>query len=304
MIIPKQSEPSLTTIDPRSGELKLLAELREANEQLLLAGLRAQDSADEALAARARAEATAQRLEEIERELRATAEFREQLLAIVGHDLRNPLGAIIMAAGLLLRNGHLGEADGRLVARIINSSQRMTRMITELRDFTRARLGGGLPLFVKPVDLAEICLNVVGELELTTIILLRCEIDGELRGTWDGDRLYQLISNLVGNAIDYATPVTPVVVAARVDGAEVVVEVRNQGISIPPDALRTIFEPFRRGTKDEKSGVTHLGLGLYIAHQIALAHGGELTAQSAAGTTTFALRLPRVTTAAAAGEQG
>ena len=276
-----------------AGVQKLLADLRDANEQLLLAGLRAQESADQAMAARVRAEETARRLEEIERELRATAEFREQLLAIVGHDLRNPLGAIIMAAGLLLRNGHLGEADGRLVARIINSSQRMTRMITELRDFTRARLGGGLPLFLNPVDLSEICLNVVSELELTTIVVLRCELDGDLRGTWDGDRLYQLISNLVGNAIDYATPTTPVAVRARVDGAEVVVEVCNAGVPIPPETMRVIFEPFRRGGKDEKTGVTHLGLGLYIAHQIALAHGGALTAQSAGGTTTFALRLPR-----------
>ena len=297
MAIPKLGDPLVS--DAQSGTLKLFEDLRDANEQLLVAGMRAQESADQAEAARARAEETARRLEAIERELRATAEFREQLLAIVGHDLRNPLGAIIMAAGLLLRNGHLGEADGRLVARIINSSQRMTRMITELRDFTRARLGGGLPLFLKPADLAEICRNVVGELELSTIILLRCELDGDLTGTWDGDRLYQLISNLAGNAIDYATPSTPVLVQARVDGAEVVVEVVNQGVAIPSEAMRVIFEPFRRGAKDEKSGVTHLGLGLYIAHQIALAHGGTLAAQSSGGMTTFSLRLPRATAAKA-----
>jgi len=295
MATPAQGDPKDAV-----GVQQLLADLRDANEQLLLAGMRAQESADEALAARSRAEATAKRLEEIERELRATGEFREQLLAIVGHDLRNPLGAIVMAAGLLLRNGHLGEADGRLVARIINSSQRMTRMITELRDFTRARLGGGLPLFVKPVDLAEICRNVVAELELTTIILLRCEIEGELAGTWDGDRLYQLLSNLVGNAIDYATPATPVDVRARLDGAEVVVEVSNQGVTIAPEAMRVIFEPFRRSARDEKSGVTHLGLGLYIAQQIALAHGGTLAARSRDGTTMFALRLPRPGAARAA----
>ena len=286
-----------------SGALKLLQDLRDANEQLLLAAMRAQHSADEALLARERAEQTARRLEAIERELRATADFREQLLAIVGHDLRNPLGAIVMAAGILLHNGNLGESDGRLVARIINSSQRMTRMITELRDFTRARLGGGLPLFVKPVDLAEVCRNVVGELELNTTLSLRCEFAGDLQGTWDGDRLYQLISNLTGNAIDYATPGTPILVSARVDGGEVVAEVANQGVPIAAEVLPRIFEPFHRGTREEKSsGVTHLGLGLYIASQIALAHGGTLEVRSGGGTTTFVMRLPRGPSAGSAAD--
>jgi signal transduction histidine kinase len=300
MATPKQDDPQEDAGGEQSEDRKLLADQRDANEQLLLAGIRAQEAADEALAARTRAEDATRHLEAIERELRGTAEFREQLLAIVGHDLRNPLGAITIAAGLLLRNVNLSEADARLVARIINSSHRMTRMIAQLLDFTRTRLGGGLSLFLKPIDLAEISQNVVAELELATAIPLRCEIEGELSGTWDADRLHQVISNLAGNAIGYATAGTPVVVKGYVDGAEVVAEVSNQGSPISPDVLPVIFEPFKRAKQEAKSSATHLGLGLYIANQIVLAHGGTLAARSSHGTTTFTMRLPRVASAGSA----
>ena len=297
MATPKQDDPQESGGDDQSENRKLLADLRDANEQLLLAGIRAGEATDEAVAARTRAEDATRRLEAIERELRGTAEFREQLLAIVGHDLRNPLGAITIAAGLLLRNVNLSEADARLLARIINSSQRMTRMIAQLLDFTHTRLGGGLSLFLKLIDLAEISRNVVTELELTTAIPLRCELEGDLRGTWDGDRLYQAVSNLTGNAITYATPETAVVVKGYVDGADVVNEVSNQGKPISPDLLPVIFEPFRRGRLEAQSSGRHLGLGLYIANQIVLAHGGTLAARSSHGTTTFTMRLPRTASA-------
>ena len=120
---------------------------------------------------------------------------------------------------------------------------------------------------------------------------IQLEMEGDLTGTWDRDRLAQVLSNLAGNAIAYAAPGTMVTVKARANGAAVVVEVSNQGDPIPVDVLPFIFEPFRRAQLRKAAG--NLGLGLYIAHQIVLSHGGTLEAHSASGTTTFAMHLPR-----------
>jgi PAS domain S-box-containing protein len=220
---------------------------------------------------------------------RAVAEFREMFIGIVGHDLRNPLGSILMSAGRLLQRGHLDDQDAETTARIIRGSQRITRMITQLLDLTRARLGGGLSIEPKPIDLREVCQSVVEEFEAT----IQLEMEGDLTGTWDRDRLAQVLSNLAGNAIAYAAPGTMVTVKARANGAAVVVEVSNQGDPIPVDVLPFIFEPFRRAQLRKASAAGNLGLGLYIAHQIVLSHGGTLEAHSADGTTTFAMHLPR-----------
>jgi signal transduction histidine kinase len=260
----------------------LIVDQREANEQMVRATIRAHELAVEADAAKERAEKS-------ELELRAVAEFREMFIGILGHDLRNPLGSIVMAAALLLRRGHLNAQDAETAARIIRGSQRMTRMITQLLDLTRARLGGGLPLEPVPADLREVCRDVVEEFEAT----IELEVEGDVTGTWDHDRLAEALSNLTGNAVEYAAPGTVVIVKAHPDGAEVVVEVSNQGEAIAADVLPFIFEPFRRGQQRAKSATGNLGLGLYIAHQIVLSHGGTLDARSAGGTTTFVMRLPR-----------
>ncbi|MBK7864718.1 MAG: HAMP domain-containing histidine kinase [Archangiaceae bacterium] len=210
-------------------------------------------------------------------------------IGILGHDLRTPLGAISVGAALLLRRDRLAEKDQRIVARIMSSTERMSRMITQLLDLTRARLGGGLPLEKKPADLAELCRLTVEEFEAH----VELEVRGDLTGQWDSDRLTEALSNLTGNALEYATPGTPVRLVARADGDHVVVEVKNEGAPIASDVLPFIFEPFRRGKQNEKSPTGNLGLGLYIARQILLAHGGTLDAGSAAGTTTFVMRLPR-----------
>jgi hypothetical protein len=227
--------------------------------------------------------------QERESDLRDVAEFREMFIGILGHDLRNPLGSIVLAAGLLLQRGHLDEQDARTVARIVNGSERMTRMIAQLLDLTRARLGGGLPIEPKPTDLRDVCRNVVDEFEAT----IDLEVLGDVTGTWDPDRLAEALSNLAGNAIEYAIPGTAMVVKAQADGADVVVEIRNQGRPIPAEVLPFIFEPFRRAQQGEKSKAGNLGLGLYIARQIVLSHGGTLDAHSVDGTTTFVMRLPR-----------
>lgn len=260
----------------------MVGDQREANQQMVVTTVRAQELVDEADSAKERAEKS-------EQELRAVAEFREMFIGILGHDLRNPLTSIVSAAAYVLRHGHLDDRNAEMVARIIRGSQRMTRMIAQLLDLTRARLCGGLQLELKPADLREICQQVVEELEPA----LQLDVKGDVTGLWDGDRLAEVVSNLAGNAIQYATAGTPVSVNVHAVGAEVVVEICNQGDPIPPDLLPSLFEPFRRGRPREKSASGNLGLGLYIAHQIVLAHGGTLDVRSANGTTTFSMRLPR-----------
>ena len=269
--------------DERSHADRLAIDQREANEQMVHATIRAQELAEEARAATERAEET-------QRELRSVAEFREMFIGILGHDLRNPLGSIVVASTLLLRRKKLDEQDAQIVARIIRSSQRMTRMITQMLDLTRARLGGGLAIEPKPIDLRELCRNVVDEFDVT----IQLDVDGDLTGTWDGDRLAEVLSNLAGNAVEYAAPATSVNVRAYGDAAQVVVEVSNQGDPIPADVLPFIFEPFRRAARRRKSPNGNLGLGLYIAQQVVFSHGGTLDVRSADGTTTFVMRLPRV----------
>jgi His Kinase A (phospho-acceptor) domain/PAS domain len=171
-----------------------------------------------------------------EREL---AEFREKFMGILGHDLRNPLASIIMSAAALLRRAELGERDAEKATVIIRGGQRMQRMITQLLDFTRARLGGGFPIEPKPADLGEVCRNVVEEFEAN----IQLEVEGDVTGTWDEDRLAEVLSNLVGNAIAYARPGTPVLVKAHAQGAEVVVEVINQGEPLPRTCSRSSFSP-------------------------------------------------------------
>jgi signal transduction histidine kinase len=269
--------------DERARIDALIVDQREANEQMVSATIRLHEEAVEAEAAKGRAE-------ESERGHRAVAEFREMFIGILGHDLRNPLGAIGAAAALLLRRGHLDEQDAATVARIIRSSQRMVRMIAQLLDLTRSRLGDGLPIEPKPTDLREVCRSVVEEFETT----IQLEVSGDLTGIWDQDRLVECLSNLTRNAIEHATPGTVVIIKAHADGAEVVVEISNQGAPIPPEVLPFIFEPFRRAKQQEKSATGNLGLGLYIACQIVLSHGGTLKAHCAGGTTTFVTRLPRL----------
>jgi PAS domain-containing protein len=177
-----------------------------------------------------------------EREL---AEFREMFIGMLGHDLRNPVASIVMSAAALLQRDELSEKNAEKAAIIIRGGQRMQRMITQLLEFTRARLGGGFPLEPKPVDLREVCRNVVEEFEAS----IEMEMEGDLTGTWDEDRLAEVLSNLVGNAIEYARPETAVLVKAYAEGAAVVAEIVNQGDPIPADVLPFIFQPFRRARR-------------------------------------------------------
>jgi signal transduction histidine kinase len=223
-----------------------------------------------------------------ESEAARTAGFREHLLGIVSHDLRNPLTAIVTSAQLLLRYGELPDRQGRVVARIATSAGRMARMIDDLLDFARTRLGGELPIHPRRIDLRQICEQTVEELEFAYTRPVRMEAEGDLWGDWDPDRIAQVISNLAGNALQHSEGDVAVLLHGEKD--VVVFQTRNGGPPIPKEVLPHIFEPGRRG--DARSG--GLGLGLFIVQQIVLAHGGSIEVRSTeAEGTAFTVVLPR-----------
>lgn len=218
----------------------------------------------------------------------------DQFLAVLGHDLRNPLGAIMMSAALISRRAE--QENARAASLILTSAGRMKRMVNDLLDLTRTRLGSGIPLSPKPMDLGSLCKEVVAELEaFHPESHLEFHSEGDLNGTWDLDRLAQVLSNLVGNALQHGARDGVVEVTGKVDGKEVVVEVHNQGAAIPQALLANIFEPMvRKASGSEGKGSTSLGLGLHIAREIVLAHGGTIHVSSTARAgTTFCVRLPR-----------
>jgi signal transduction histidine kinase len=220
------------------------------------------------------------------------ARFREQFIGVVSHDLRNPLSAILLSANTLLHSGALDERQGRAVARIARSAAGMERMISDLLDFTRVRLGGGFPLQAGPTHLDRLCAEVLEELEVAHPAReLRHRLLGGRAGAWDRHRLAQVVGNLVGNALHYSPEDTPVTVKTYPDGEAMVLEVHNLGRPIPEDLLPHLFEPFRRGSA--APGRQGLGLGLYIAREIVQAHGGTVTARTSEEEgTTFTVRLP------------
>ncbi|HYO52571.1 ATP-binding protein [Archangium sp.] len=229
------------------------------------------------------------------RERQRAEQFRERLMGIVSHDLRNPLHSISLTTELLLRREDVPEPVLAGVRRIARSVDRMSRMITDLLDFTRARLGGGIPLQRQPGNLVELVRATLEEFEVMHPGRVVLSHDpGPYAGEWDPDRLAQVVSNLVGNALQHGAGNTPVEVALSQEGPSLVLTVRNQGTPIPETLLPQVFDPFRRSADSTRQG---LGLGLYIVQQIVLAHGGSISVSSSADSgTTFTVRLPRVPT--------
>ena len=225
--------------------------------------------------------------------VRTTEHFRDQSLGILGHDLRNPLSAIIMGATLLVGSENLDDKSVRVAARMLSSGNRMNRMIGDLLDLTRTRSGDRIPIVRQPTDLAPLCEQVVAELDgLLPTGALRFSQEGDLRGEWDGDRIAQVLSNLVRNAIQHGPEGGAILLRALDEGETVVLSVHSGGPPIAPRLLSTIFEPMvrRGGQHGAHSG---LGLGLYIALQIVVAHAGTLAVTSTDAGTTFTARLPR-----------
>lgn len=232
-------------------------------------------------------------LKQAEAELQRRAEFEQQLIGIVSHDLRNPMNVILLAAQVLLRSEGLTDRQTKTVVRLFNAAERATRLIRDLLDFTKARLGGGIPVERKPVDLHALIRDVLEEARAVhpdrTIDLTS---SGDGQGEWDGDRLAQVTINLVNNALTYSPAETPVRVETAGNEHTVTLSVHNDGAPIPPEHLPRLFEPMHRAGEHGRAG--GVGLGLFIVDNIVRAHGGHVDVRSSAGEgTTFRVVLPR-----------
>lgn len=232
--------------------------------------------------------------EDLEREADQRAVLAQQLVGIVSHDLRNPLNAVLLGAHLLA-SSELSDGDRRTVARITSSAQRANRLIADLLDFTQARLGGQLPVEPREIDLHALVADQVEEVKLASPgRMIEHRRTGAGLGHADPDRLAQVLSNLMNNALAYGTPTEPVVVTTAVTTDTLEIRVHNTGKPIPEDIRPHIFEPLRRGEQQVRLGSRSVGLGLYITSEIAKAHGGEVHVHSTeAEGTTFAVKLPR-----------
>ncbi|MFP2961328.1 ATP-binding protein [Myxococcus sp. 1LA] len=228
-----------------------------------------------------------------EQETKRRAEFEQLLIGIVSHDLRNPLSAISMSATALLRREGLDERLRKGLGRILSSAERATRMLRDLLDFTQARLGGGIPMEPRWLDFHELTRHVVDEVRLARperTLELECRGDGY--GQWDADRLAQVITNLVNNALSYSPDHCPVRIRTHGLRGDVVLTVHNSGEPIEPELRARLFEPMKRPERKATRG--GLGLGLFIVKHIVDAHGGAVRVHSTEQEgTTFQARLPR-----------
>jgi signal transduction histidine kinase len=220
---------------------------------------------------------------------------RNLFIAILAHDLRSPLSTIDLSAHLVRRSS-LSTQQTAAAERIVASSRRMQRMVVDLLHFAKLRLAGTIPLERNPCDLlveCEKCVHEVGAAHPGTTISLQSR--GNTAGEWDAERLAQLITNLIENAVQYGERGRPVVVCLNGEDANAVsLSVANRGTPITPEDRERVFDPLRRGTGATTDVQGNLGLGLYIVRQIALAHGGHVElSQSDLESTVFDVRLPR-----------
>jgi len=222
---------------------------------------------------------------------------KDMFVAILGHDLRTPLGAIMMSSQFMLELGELKEPHHTLTTRILRGSRRMNRMVGDLLDFTRSQLGSGVPITREAMDLGREAAHAVEEVKAyhpDSVMVLATT--GNLEGEWDCARMSQVLTNLLGNAVQHGAPRSPVNISVRDEGSDVVLQVQNHGATIPPADIPGLFSPFKRlrAGDEQPNRSNNLGLGLYIAERVVTAHGGtiEVTSSDAAGTT-FIVCLPR-----------
>ncbi|NOK14540.1 ATP-binding protein [Corallococcus exercitus] len=223
------------------------------------------------------------------------ADFEQQLIGIVSHDLRNPVSAILLGAASLMRREELDERSTKAVSRIQSAAERAHRMIRDLLDFTQARLGGGLRIQRRASDLHELIDGVLEEIEATHPDReIRRRRGGSGLGEWDPDRLGQMAQNLVTNALRYSPRDTAVLVETQGTDDAVTLSIHNAGAPIPPERMGLLFQPLQRASGEVDHGSRSIGLGLYIVKQLVEAHGGTVTVTSTAEAgTTFTVRLPR-----------
>jgi signal transduction histidine kinase len=237
--------------------------------------------------------------ESVARYSEITRDSQHVFLAILGHDVRNPLGAIKMGAQFLLLDEQLPEKHRTVATRILGSTKRVTDIVNDLIDYSTGNLGSGMPLKPAPVDFAPACRHIVDEIRaLHPGRAIELDVSGDLHVTWDAARVSQALSNLVANAIQHGAKSQPVWVTVK-GGDSVVLSVQNMGVAMEPSRLRTMFDPaqhfaVRSASERSNSETDNLGLGLYITREIVNAHDGSIsvTSTEAAGTS-FTVTLPR-----------
>lgn len=220
---------------------------------------------------------------------------KERFLAILGHDLRTPLGAIMTASTFVLETGELADPQRTLLKSIATSAERMNAMVMDLLDFARTRFGDRIPIERTQLDLQQVVEKVVAEVTASAPDRkLEVQTSGNLQGRWDADRLAQVLANLLGNAVEHGTPDAPITVSARGDEREVVLSVQSEGPAIGERDLRQITEGMKNPEHDSSRDRRHLGLGLYIVDKIVAAHGGSVDVRSSEEDgTVFTVHLPR-----------
>ena len=219
---------------------------------------------------------------------RETSELREQFIAVLGHDLRNPLASIAAGTNLLVRGG---RDPAPILALMQQSVTRMSALIGNILDFARGRLGGGIAVRRGPQSLRPVLDQVIAELRSSfPDRMIETDIELARPVDCDGERIAQLFSNLLGNALTHGTADRPISVRATIEDSEFTLSVANSGTPIPPEAVNRLFQPFYRVSGQDS--VQGLGLGLYIASEIAHAHGGKIEVTSSPQQTRFTFRMP------------
>ena len=237
--------------------------------------------------------------ESVTRYTQELEDSKEMFLAILGHDLRTPLGAVLTSANFMLETQELKEPSLTLTSRIASSSTRMMHMVGALLDFTRSRLGGGIPVEREPMNMGKVVHDVVEEIcAAHPSRTIRIDARGEQDGEWDAARISQALTNLVVNALEHGSDGSLITVETHGEREEVTIAVHNHGPKIPSGRLNGIFNPMKpREAGDEAAAggpQGNLGLGLYIADRIVSAHQGRIEVESTEEHgTTFIVHLPR-----------
>ena len=219
-------------------------------------------------------------------------EVRERFVAILGHDLRDPLSTVVISANMLAANPSLKSEHRVVASRIVRACDRMQRMISDVLDFARGHLGSGIPANPTLNDIGEICRAAADEIiGANPQRQVAVDLQGDLRGAFDRDRVHQAMTNLLANAIHHSQGSIEVRAHETEDRHAIITEVTSHGDVIPEDLRHRLFDPFAQA---DVAGPRHgLGLGLFIVQQIALAHGALCDVDSDETGTTFSIRWPR-----------
>ncbi|WNO52822.1 sensor histidine kinase [Stakelama saccharophila] len=222
---------------------------------------------------------------------------RDMFLGVLGHDLRNPIGAVLMTARTMLERGTVDSRQGMLGGQIAKAMERATSILDDLLELTRSAFGMEIPLVRTPMKMDELGAQLVEEMRtLSNGRQIEIETLGDTQGEWDRARMGQVFSNLIGNALQYSPEDGSITVTISDQEDRVCVSVHNEGDPIPADKQKTIFQSLARGVDRgfQGAGSTNLGLGLFIAHKIVAAHGGTLSVDSGPDSgTTFTAVVPK-----------